>query len=734
MSNALTARANSDYGFGYSFNYGLWIAGTHISLTNVPWNNDYRDVVNFPDASSQTLDEYIDANEVANIEFPNVNYIKISNNRVRLNCSFNNALRFNYLRVQNPAQPVVGDFAKAFYYFILDVVEIAPNTTEFTLQLDVFQSFAGEYSFGQCYVERGHIGIANENAFSNYGRDFLTVPEGIDYGGEYRIIERASNPIIENSSGVMDGTILVVSTIDLTANPGTVENPILTTASGSTFEGLVSGASFYVFQNEDTFKNWLAGAADTPWVTQGIVSITLMPNLTRYMPTFWNNFTHAEIVSGNPLDASAYLPASVVRSMYVNWRNAANILSAIPSRYSILKKFFTFPYMVIELTTWTGTPIILKPESWTDPDATIVERATLTPPNQRVEFYPRRYNALPGSEIEIQDSDFTDVATGDDGGDYLDLATKIANFPTLAILNNGALGYLASNFANIAYQRQSAEWTETRALRGNDVTYDQNKRGITTTRNVNALTRAGTGAGAASANEQLAQSAAANGLGGDIISIAQAATGAAGGNIGLSGPVGAVGSQIMQGINAGIQSDTNTRNANIANQVNSGQTAGITNQSAYVNDTNKGLADWSAKGDYENTIAGVNAMVRGASMTPPTTSGQQGGETINLVNGTFEVRLRWKLIDNASLKLIGDYWLRYGYAVRQFIQFPGFMVMSKFTYWKLQETYINSSSMPEGFKQIIRGIFEKGVTVWSDPTYIGNTDLADNTPLTGVTL
>lgn len=733
MSNALQAQANPNYGFGYSFNYGLWIAGTHISLTNVPWNNDYRDVVQFPDAGGQTIDQYIDANEVANIEFPNVNYIKISNNRVRLNCSFNNALRFNYLRVQNPAQPVSGDFAKAFYYFILDVVEIAPNTTEFTLQLDVFQSFAGEFTFGQCYIERGHIGIANENSFSNFGRDYLTVPEGIDYGGEYRIIERESNQLITppvNGNGV----ILVISTIDLNADPGTVTAPNLITASGSTFENLVSGASFYVFQNELTFKQWLAGAADTPWITQGIVSITLIPQLTRYMPTFWDNFTNAQLVSGNPLDASAFLPSSLVHSMNVAWRESATILAAIPVRYQHLLKFFTFPYMIIEMTTWTGTPIILKPESWTDPDATIVERATFTPPNARVEFYPRRYNALPGSTIEIIDTNNQDLAVGDDGGDYLDLATKIANFPTLAILNNGALGYLASNFANIAYQRQSAEWTETRALRGNEVSYDQNKRGINTNKNVNALTRAGIGASAASANEQLAQSAAANGLGGDIISLAQAGTGMAGGSVGLSGPVGAVGSQIMQGINAGIQSDTNTRNANIASQVNAGQTAGINNQSSYVNDTNLGLANWSAKGDYENTIAGVNAMVRGASMTPPTTSGQQGGETINLVNGTFEVSLRWKLIDLASMKLIGDYWLRYGYAVRQFAQFPGFMVMSKFTYWKLQETYINSSSMPEGFKQIMRGIFEKGVTVWADPSYIGNTDLADNTPLTGVTL
>jgi hypothetical protein len=60
--------------------------------------------------------------------------------------------------------------------------------------------------------------------------------------------------------------------------------------------------------------------------------------------------------------------------------------------------------------------------------------------------------------------------------------------------------------------------------------------------------------------------------------------------------------------------------------------------------------------------------------------------------------------------------------------------MSKFTYWKLTETYITAATIPESFKQVIRGIFEKGVTVWADPSYIGNTDLADNAILGGIAL
>ena len=42
--------------------------------------------------------------------------------------------------------------------------------------------------------------------------------------------------------------------------------------------------------------------------------------------------------------------------------------------------------------------------------------------------------------------------------------------------------------------------------------------------------------------------------------------------------------------------------------------------------------------------------------------------------------------------------------------------------------------MPETYKQAIRGILEKGVTVWSNPNDIGNIDTADNEPLEGIYL
>jgi len=52
--------------------------------------------------------------------------------------------------------------------------------------------------------------------------------------------------------------------------------------------------------------------------------------------------------------------------------------------------------------------------------------------------------------------------------------------------------------------------------------------------------------------------------------------------------------------------------------------------------------------------------------------------------------------------------------------------MTEFTYWKMAECYLVDTAIPEGFKASVRGIFEKGVTVWRSPQRIGNTNVRNN--------
>lgn len=699
--------------FGTEFNYALWEANTRISLVNVPWNNDYRDVVKF--SSKGELDRYIDQRETTESTIL-TSYAKV-NQPVRLDIPYNKAIRYNYLRASNPSQPIGNDSPRSFYYFITDVRYISPNNTEIVVQLDVWQTFGYDVEFGNCYVERGHIGIANENNFDDNGRTYLTVPEGLDTGGEYRVINVSRN----SRMGPSQYHILVASAVDLAADAGDVTNPKLVAADGSYLNNLPSGAKYYVFNSGGSLMAYLNTIKEKSWVGQGILSITLIPMITDYIPGF------AFGAHGTPTAAPESVPQRVIRKMKADWRNSNDILSSIPEEYRHLRKFFTYPYMAIEVTTFSGTPLIAKPESWNDSDATVVERVSMIPPNQRITFHPYKYN----SQADIDDGiGFAGGVGTDDAGDYIDFATVIQSFPTMAIVNNMASSFLAQNAHGIAFQNSQADWSQQKALRGNQNAYDQASSGMDLANRLGINSRNQDIMSTGLANQYMQQSAIVNGLGGVAGGLG---SGMIGGPAGAAiGGASAAFGGMMSNVGAMMQAGHNTDQLALRNSSNAYATGAGINQAGYIRDTNKSLADWAARGDYEQTIAGIQAKVQDSRLTQPTTSGQVGGETINVINNDVEISVRWKFLDLAHVRAIGDYWLRYGYAINRFVQIPRLDVMTKFTYWKMAETYLSAGMMPESFKQAIRGIFEKGVTVWTNPADIGTIALSENTPVGGI--
>lgn len=713
--------------FGEEFNYDVWDEETSLTLVNVSWNNDYRDIVKFADQDA--LDAYISGKPNSFIDKSSIQRFQED---VYVDIPLNRALRYNYLRASNGTMPVPGDVQRNYYYFITGVQQVAPSNTRLTLQLDVWQTFGQEVTFGSCYIERGHIGIANENSFDNYGRDYLNMPEGLDVGGEYRTVKTAREQIMGAATAFdsADYSILVCSTVDLTKNPGNDVEPQLWTATGSVVDGIVSGASFYVFPTVTDFRKFLTMYQGVPWVTQGIISVTPIPNVTRYHPGATLRDVAPDIIAPMPKglptvtitpDYKMYAyPSGLSQvkdtALAPNWRAALTAL--IPSRYRHLKKFLTFPYSLVEITTWSGKPLIARPESWADDDATIREQAVMLPPGQRIALIPKRYNADPAT-VNSQASD-------DDRGEYLDFSTAIDRFPSIPVVNNMAISFMASNAAGLPFQFQSAEWGQQRALRGAETGYRQASAGINLGNQLNAIGQ--------QARSQQAINAMSVVQGHSIIGMIGSPL--AGGL--AAGPTGALAGSAngLAGLaDAGVAGAGITAAADIANTAAQNSANAQTKTGEFVRDTNRDLAQFAARGDYANTIAGINARIQDAQMLQPSTSGQFGGDAMNLAHARVEIALRFKLIDNSTIRTIGNFWLRYGYAINEFVDLSTkpLLVMTKFTYWKLSETYISPAPFPEGFKQIIRGIFEKGVTVWKSADDIGKIDWADNHALDGIT-
>lgn len=697
--------------FGLNFNYSLWTANTLITLANVPWNSDYRDIVRFDNQAA--LDAYLNTQAGPVINITGASYAKFGR-PVRLDTPFHKVQNYNYLKAHNPMQPISGDVARSFYYFIVDVVYIAPMRTDVYVQLDVWQTFGYGISFGNCYIERGHIGIANQDNFRNFGRDFLTVPEGMDVGNEYEILKQFTHSIASartDKLGLPDYSIMVASTVALNDDFGTVAEPKLTSAEGSEFEDLPNGCELYEFNSLGHFKTFMEFMKDKPWITAGIISIQAIPKPSRYGATTTTKFVGPDIpireFNNGKLD-------TIKTSLGQSWRGQIDY-----GRYNHLKKFHTFPYTVIEMTSYTGTPLVLKPECWNDPDASIVEVPHFAPPNPRVAFYPYRYNASQYTPSPVVDAQ----GIVNDGGEFLDMVTGLMNFPSFSVVNNGYMMFMASNSNSIPYQHQSADWSQQRTQAGLQNSYDQASAGIGLSENLNQIST-----GAATAQNQLAndtlRSRGLQSAGNSLVN----------GFRGLD-PVGAAQGIANSAISYAIDTNSNNQGVGIANQASRQSNSAANSTSAFMRDTNMALGKFAANGDYQNAIAGINARVQDAKLTQPTTAGQMGGDAFNLATYKWGVDIKIKTLPAAFINAIGEFWLRYGYAINRFGQMPSsFQVMEKFTYWKLKETYITGSSCPENFKQVIRGIFEKGVTVWKNPADIGTIDIADNAPLTGVTL
>jgi hypothetical protein len=715
--------------YGHGFNYAVWSANTTVTLANVRWDNTYKDVVTFgaggnPALWRQRLDNYIDNLSGPVTMTTGVTYAAFGR-PIRLQIPFEVANTYNYLRAYNPAQPLAGggDRGRAYYYFVVGVNYIAPDTTELLIQLDAFASFGPDTAFGNIHVDRGHLGIANESAFAGQGRDFLTVPEGFDLGNEYVVnkywsMQVGSARFNNEAIGFKDYAIMVVSSTALDEDPGTVDAPKLSSAQGSEMENLPNGAEIYLFNTLEHFKLYMEAMKDKPWVTQGIMEIRAVPRLQRYDVQL-----ESKQIAGLPIDRIlAGTLKSKKTAVVEDWRNKVSM----PARYAKLFKLWTYPYMVVEMTSNTGTPLVLKPECWQDDHMDVVEVPHFAPPNARLGFYPYRYNVDTSTPVQ-EDAD----GIIHDGGEHYAMMTGIMNFPAFSVVNNGYMMFAASNANNIAYQHSSADWSQQRALAGADTAANQASSSMLNANNQTAYAQGGALANTNIANEAQTNHMMVNGAFGVAGGIAR---GAAMGPMGaLTGGASGALNWAQSGLNTAI--DMNARNQSLGanNAMTSNMLGSNMDNAGYVRDTNKALAEFSAQGDYANAIAGINAKVQDAKLTQPTTAGQVGGDAFNLATYRWGVDLKVKMLQPQVMAAIGEFWLRYGYAVNRFTKMPAsLMVMDKFTYWKCKEVYVTDADCPETFKQTLRGIFEKGVTVWNNPNDIGNVDTATNTPLAGV--
>ncbi|CAH1191497.1 Major tail protein [Glutamicibacter phage Voltaire] len=708
MSNEIDSLPR-DRTFGKAFDYKRYKDHfTKASFHRVPWDQSYKDIVHFN--TTAELDAYLDFGDKR--QFDDLSYLKMGE-PITINLPFNQVIEWNYVRVQNFSQPVVEaapDKLMSYYYFITDVQYVSANATRVILQLDAWQTYGRTITFGDAYVTQGHVGIAEETALPNED-GLLSTPEGLNLGGDYRVGATNQRFLAPNTNAV----ICVVSASDLTGDYGTIDDPKLRTAGGSLFEGLPNGGSIYLFKQPSDFKAYMNATKDQSWVTQAIISVTALPMSWADMTSNGLSYTDVTLNGVNAATPDDFtkvpvteIDAGVRADMSMNW---------VDSRYSHLKKFSMFPYMFFELNTYTGEPLTMKNEMFSSSSPNVKLKVYLhaAPPAPRLAMMPVGYGTTTGTN-----------------GEHFNVAQWISNFPQFSVVNNGSAMVLASQAHSLSQSYKSADWAQQRAMAGANTSYDQATAASGLTAN-----QANLGIGAANAQTALQNSTittkavkdAAFGIGGGILS------GARGGGVGMAAGAltGAIGAA-STGIDAAISINQNTQSTNIATNLTANQAQNTIGNMDYNRDTNFSLAQFGAKGDYQNAVAQINAKVEDAKLSQPSTAGTTGGDAFMLAVEGWSVHVKTKHIPKSAMRAIGDYWLRYGYAINRFVNLPqDLQVMEYFTYWKCSEVYIIDARCPEPIKRIISGILEKGVTVHRHPNTISQGFLVTmvNPPIIG---
>ena len=183
MNEAYSPR-DSMMDYASEFDYSVWTPGTTVTLCNVTWDAAYRDIVTFPNPAA--ILAHLAKSAGPTVEIHNMTYAAYGQ-PVHIPVSFNKANKYNYLIVTNPIHPTAPDEQRHYFYFITDVEYVAPSTTRLNVQLDVWTTYQHTVNFGNAFLERGHLPMANRNEFTNFGRDHLIEPEGLDIGSEYVI-------------------------------------------------------------------------------------------------------------------------------------------------------------------------------------------------------------------------------------------------------------------------------------------------------------------------------------------------------------------------------------------------------------------------------------------------------------------------------------------------------------------------------------------------------------------
>ena len=273
----------------------------HI-LQGVPLSKSYEHTVRYKNATEQYNGFIAYLKHTLN----NYSYQRAGLGTIRVQLPYAQVYNCNYMMFKNTSYE-----DRWFYAFITGASYLSNDVTEVYYMIDVMQTFAYDYQFKNCYIERTHT--ATDVPYEN------TQPEGLELGPDYRILKSHEINLVSNSQSDKKFVILA------TTNP-----------SGANPSPSVVGNTVYVLSRIEctgvsdvmnTVKSYIDNG-----IAANIIGVYTVPNVVN--PSV--SFTRSKALDG-------YVP-----------RN---------------NKLYTYPYTFMEMNNRVGDVLELKYENFFRTDA-----------------------------------------------------------------------------------------------------------------------------------------------------------------------------------------------------------------------------------------------------------------------------------------------------------------------------------------------------------------------------
>ena len=632
-------------------------------LNNIPLNKSYEHTVYYPDKDTQAQ-AFMKYKKYTLTDY---SYQRSQLGTIRVQLKYEELIDCNYLMFKNTNYE-----NKWFYAFITGIGYVSNDVTDVYYDLDVMQTWCYDYTFGKTFVERHHD--AYDRLYGN------TVPEGLELGSEYRLIQGKSYSYAKPLAWVIIAT-------------ETVKDESAYQISGI-ITGVYSGLRVYYI--EDILElNRIIGKFIDKGLEDAIVAFYQVPKIDKYH-------------------------MSDIQTDEITFTQQMNLGNGYKPRN---KKLFSYPYSFLEVYNTLGTSVELKFDQFENNGASTVtfkvEKVIF--PQANVVITPKWYRGY------MWDYEYSSVyglfPTCAFAGDAFKVWWAQNKNSYLASMN--AIGNTYDTNQAIAQNNYTMAGLNAANARTN--AHIQANSALAQAENSN---KASLAINTAQSNKSVVDTAVNTG----VNAIQNAGKALASGFDGISavtaGAITAVGGIMSETFNQDIYSaranqiNTQLLNSQIGAQAGeaiSANTFQTAMKNATLAQTNAQLSNLNA---YQNATAQLMAKKQDIQHMPNSAHGNAMCDGLNYARNTAGFIIRqWGLSYEYAVYL-DDYFDKYGYAMmRNFV--PSRLNRKHWSYLKTVGCNIKGNVNNTDLLTI-KTIYDNGITTWKNLEEVGDYTL-DNT-------